>query len=316
MATVMAKCSKCKQFFEMDEELYNHRKKCGSKINCPTCLEQSHINRYKKIGAATKRTWQSYTPEEREKRAKSTQEGIHNMSDEKKALRSLHSSIATKKYMDSLPESEKQRRSEMTTKQMKERNANMTHEQYIHYARAMAITSNERGPTEKQKPTVNEQKFIDEYLNKYGIPFRWQYYNTTEHPKFNELFPSNPVTGGRFVNPFHKWDFYINGPDGWFFLDVDGSTHFQEFGQDVHSQSKIKYSRYEYAMFNDSQRPYQHDDLPAYIVQVPNDDISDDCTVIDVITNKTCKLGAFINQLKKLKFTDNQLDLVFTDPAK
>lgn len=311
MATVMAKCSKCKQFFEMDEDLFNHRKKCGSRINCPDCLKKSHENKYKKASETHKKNWASYDPEARAKRVQNAKEGIHNMSDEKKALRSLHSSIATKKYMDSLSEEVKQHRSEMITKQMIERNANMTHEKYIHYAQAVAITTNERGPTEKQKPTVNEQKFIDEYLNKYGIPFRWQYYNTTEHPKFNELFSSNPVTGGKFVNPFHRWDFYIQGPNGWFLLDVDGSTHFKEYGRKVHPQTKIEYSRHDDAAFKDSQRPYQRDDLPAYIIQAPKDDVNDDCTVIDVVTNKTCKLGAFINQLKKLQFTDNQLDLAF-----
>ena len=134
MATVLATCSKCKQQFEMDEELYRHRKAHGSKSNCPACLEKSHINKYKKIGAATKRTWSSYSPEEREQRAKSAADGIHNMSDEKKALRSLHSSIATKNYMASLSEEEKRRRSEMTSLQMMERNAKMTHEEYVAYA--------------------------------------------------------------------------------------------------------------------------------------------------------------------------------------
>ena len=311
MATVMAKCSKCKQFFEMDEDLYNHRKKCGSRINCPDCLKKSHENKYKKASETHKKNWAAYDPEARAQRVQNAKEGIHNMSDEKKALRSLHSSIATKEYMASLSEEEKQRRSEMTSKQMTERNANMTHEKYIHYAQTMAITSNERGPTEKEKPTSNEQKFIDEYLNKYGIPFRWQYYNTTEHPKFNELFPNNPVTGGKFVSPFHRWDFYIQGPNGWFLLDVDGSTHFKEYGRNIHPQTKIEYSRHDDAAFKDSQRPYQRDDLPAYIIQAPKDDVNDDCTVIDVVTNKTCKLGAFVNQLKKLQFTDNQLDLAF-----
>ena len=310
MATVMATCSKCKQLFEMDEDLYNHRRAHRSKINCPECLKQSHINRYKKIGAATKRAWESYTPEEREKRAKSTQEGIHNMSDEKKALRSLHSSIATKKYMDSLPEDEKQRRSEMTSKQMTERNANMTHEKYIHYIKSVALTVNERGPGENVKPSSNEQKFIDEYLNKYGIPFRWQYYNTTEHPDFNKMFPNNPITGGKHVSPFHKWDFYIKGPDGYLFLDIDGASHFKETGRNIHSQSKIEYSRYDYTKFNDSQRPYQRDDLPAYAIQAPNDNISDDCKVINFVTNETTTLGEFIKYLNRID--DMTIDFILS----
>ena len=106
MATVMAKCSKCKQFFEMDEDLYNHRKKCGSRINCPDCLKKSHENKYKKASETHKKNWASYDPEARAQRVQNAKEGIHNMSDEKKALRSLHSSIATKKYMDSLSEEE------------------------------------------------------------------------------------------------------------------------------------------------------------------------------------------------------------------
>lgn len=316
MATVMAKCSKCKELFEMDEELYRHRKAHGSRINCPACLEKSHINKYKKASETHKKNWAAYDPEARAERVKNAKEGIHNMPDEKKALRSLHSSIATREYMASLSDEEKQRRSEMTSKQMTERNANMTHEQYIHYAQAVALTTNERGPSDKQKPTVNERNFIEGYLDKYGIPHRWQYYNTTEHPEFNTLFPNNPVTGGKYVNPFHKWDFYITGPDGPFFLDVDGSTHFHEHGEDTHPQTKCKYSRYEYAMFNDSQRPYQHDDRPAYIIQVPNDDINDDCVVVNVTTNQTCRLGEFMKYLNMPKAFDNQLDMAFTASTK
>ena len=299
MATVMAKCSKCKELFEMDEELYRHRKAHGSKINCPACLEKSHINKYKKIGAATKRVWDSYNPEERKQRAKNAQDGIHNMSDEKKALRSLHSSIATREYMASLSDEERQRRSEMTSKQMTERNAKMTHEQYIHYIQSVALTVNERGPGDNVKPSSNEQVFIDDYLNKYGIQARWQYYNTTEHPEFYERFPNNPITGGKHVSPFHKWDFYIKGPEGYLFLDIDGSTHFHEHGKDVHSQSNIEYSRYEYAKFNDSQRPYQRDGLPAYVIQVPDDDLSDDCKVINLETNAVTTVGEFIKYLNR-----------------
>lgn len=300
MATVMAKCSKCKQFFEMDEELYNHRRAHRSKINCPECLKQSHINRYKKIGAATKRAWESYTPEEREKRAKSVQDGIHNMSDEKKALRSLHSSIATKKYMASLPEEVKQRRSEMTTKQMIERNAKMTHEEYVDYATKVRNTmmANRDYSIKMSKP---EMAFRDALTDNF-IRYEYHSANAEIHPEFFKLFPDNPITGSRFVNPYHFWDFKLFTDAGEVFVDVDGSIHWYTKETIVHPQSGKEYNLVDNIQFKESQRKYQCDDLQAFAIKMPNDKLTDDTEVINIRTEETIKFSEFIN---KLKLMDN-----------
>ena len=300
MATVMAKCSKCKQFFEMDEELFNHRKAHGSKINCPECLKQSHINRYKKIGAATKRAWESYTPEEREKRAKSAQEGIHNMSDEKKALRSLHSSIATKKYMDSLPEEEKQRRSEMTSKQMTERNAKMTHEEYVDYATKVRNTmmANRDYSIKMSKP---EMAFRDALTDNF-IRYEYHSANAEIHPEFFKLFPDNPITGSRFVNPYHFWDFKLFTDAGEIFVDVDGSIHWYTKETVVHPQSGKEYKQVDNIQFKETQRKYQCDDLQAFAIKMPDDKLTGDTEVINIRTEEKIKFSEFIN---KLKLMDN-----------
>lgn len=118
---IQAMCSKCKNNFMMDKELYNHRKKHGSRINCPTCLEASKENKYKKASETHKKNWANYNEEDRIKRVNNAKAGIHNMSPEAKAKRSKNSSIATKIVMNSLNEQQKKVRSIKLSKANKRR---------------------------------------------------------------------------------------------------------------------------------------------------------------------------------------------------
>ena len=296
MATVLATCSKCKQQFEMDEELYRHRKAHGSKINCPACLEKSHINKYKKASETHKKNWAAYDPEARAERVKNAKEGIHNMSDEKKALRSLHSSIATKNYMASLSEEEKRRRSEMTSLQMMERNAKMTHEEYVAYATKVRNTMMSNRIYEIVLSKA-ERSFCEKLSQNY-IRYECCSANATIDPNFFELFPNNPVTGGRFVNPYHMWDFKLFTPAGNIFVDVDGSVHWYTNERLVHPQSGKEYNQLDNIKFKESQRKYQCDDLPAYAIQMPTDEITDDTEVLNIRTGERIKFSDFFEKIK------------------
>ena len=299
MATVMAKCSKCKELFEMDEELYNHRKAHGSKINCPDCLKKSHENKYKKASETHKKNWASYDPEARAKRVQNAKEGIHNMSDEKKALRSLHSSIATKEYMASLSEEEKQRRSEMTTKQMMERNANMSYDDFIEHCTKVALTTNAtESSIERAAPT--ELAFMDD-MKLHLISYKYEHYNTTIHPEFFKRFPNNPVTGARYTNPFHRWDFRLEIIGHPMFVDVDGSAHSpKNASTGVHNPTGTHYKRIDDIKFNESKRPYQHDDIDAYVILAYDNTLGPDNTVVNIVTNETMTYKDFLGMLDKL----------------
>ena len=299
MATVMAKCSKCKELFEMDEELYRHRKAHRSKINCPACLEKSHASKYEKIGAATKRVWDSYSPEEREQRAKSAQDGIHNMSDEKKALRSYHSSIATREYMASLSEEEKQRRSEMTSKQMTERNASMTHEDFLAYCKKVAETTN-ASPRNLENASPTERTFMDD-MRHHLIPYQYEFYNLTIHPDFFTLFPGNPVTGARYTNPYHRWDFKLELLGHPMFVDIDGSMHApKNMSTAVHNPTGTRYKRIDDVRFSESKRPYQRDGLDAYVIQAYDDVLDGTNLVTNIVTGETMNYQEFLRMLDRL----------------
>ena len=299
MATVMAKCSKCKELFEMDEELYRHRKAHGSKINCPACLEKSHINKYKKASETHKKNWAAYDPEARAQRVKNAKEGIHNMSDEKKALRSYHSSIATREYMASLSEEEKQRRSEMTSKQMTERNANMTHEDFLAYCKKVAETTN-GSPRNLENASPTERTFMDD-MRHHLIPYQYEFYNLTIHPDFFTLFPGNPVTGARYTNPYHRWDFKLELLGHPMFVDVDGSMHApKNMSTAVHNPTGTHYKRLDDVRFNESKRPYQRDGLDAYVIQAYDDVLDGTNLVTNIVTGETMSYQEFLRMLDRL----------------
>ena len=299
MATVMAKCSKCKELFEMDEELYRHRKAHGSKINCPACLEKSHINKYKKASETHKKNWAAYDPEARAQRVKNAKEGIHNMSDEKKALRSYHSSIATREYMASLSEEEKQRRSEMTSKQMTERNASMTHEDFLAYCKKVAETTN-ISPRNLENASPTERTFMDD-MRHHLIPYQYEFYNLTIHPDFFTLFPGNPVTGARYTNPYHRWDFKLELLGHPMFVDVDGSMHApKNMSTAVHNPTGTRYKRIDDVRFSESKRPYQRDGLDAYVIQAYDDVLDGTNLVTNIVTGETMSYQEFLRMLDRL----------------
>lgn len=357
MSFIIAKCSKCKKTFQMDEDLYLYRKKHQSRINCPECLQKSKEKRYKKVREAIKATWNNYSESERLERVKKAKLGIANMSLEAKNKRSMNSSIAAKNQMANRTPEE----IEITKKKISEYNKirylNMTDEERKNLSEKISKGLNNRSdkdkfisnlkrsntlkatiatmsPKEKairikrlkdywnnidietfQKikkdqaikysnyinnisinPNLNELNLMI-YLDKYNIKYKYQSFNTIIHPDFSKLFPINPITGSNYVNPHHKWDFRLFTKDSEVLIDIDGSIHAHPSYSITHPFTKIRYQLLDYYKFKDSQRPYQTDNLPAYVILCYDNNLTDDTLVIDLITNSTIDFKTFLSIL-------------------
>jgi len=120
-----------------------------------------------------------------------------------------------------------------------------------------------------------EREFLRLLVNN-NIDFIFQFYSTIIHPKFHELFPNNPITGANYVSPFHRWDFMIKTKQTNIFIDIDGSIHNLKYNSPISKGRK----------FDDSQRLYQTDELPAYIVKCYNDRLNLDNIVINLYSNE------------------------------
>ena len=131
------------------------------------------------------------------------------------------------------------------------------------------------------------------------IIFNYQWYNIYEHPKFHELFPYNPITGSKYVSPFHRWDFKILTNKCDIFVDIDGSIHNKNnCDYIVTNDYGVKFNLRDSTQFNDSQRIYQTDNSPAYIVQCYDNELNFDCKVANVYNNNNIiTLENFIKML-------------------
>ena len=361
---IQAMCSKCKNNFMMDKELYNHRKKHGSRIICPTCLEASKENKYKKASETHKKNWANCNEEDRIKRINNVKVGIHNMSPEAKAKRSKNSSIAAKIAMNSLNEQQKKARliklskankrrydrmkdedrkelgrkisqGQLNMPEEKKREANlkrsesmksyisdltpeeaaarrqrvqdwwdnMTPEQYQEWRQSQAAGYSDYIDTLNIIPNHNEANFINQLILN-GIKYQFQSFNKTKHPEFDKMFPINTITGSKFINPFHKWDFKINTLEEELFVDIDGSIHVNLSYSVTHPQTNITYNMLDYYKFRDSQRPYQTDNLNAYVIQCYDDNLTDNTPVLHINTNETITFKSFMAILNWLNLSN------------
>lgn len=135
------------------------------------------------------------------------------------------------------------------------------------------------------------------------VKYKWQYRSQIKHPDFDKLFPFNKVTGGKFVNPYHIWDFIIYSESGNILIDIDGSIHNTGPGIVKYSnEENIEFS--DLIKFNDSQRPYQTDGLEAYIIRSYNNKLEDNTEVLvlkdnSIISYKTLLSIIMISQISK-----------------
>jgi len=116
------------------------------------------------------------------------------------------------------------------------------------------------------------EKIFYWFMKNKHIQIRYQWYNSIEYPDFHKLFPINKSTGGKYVSPFHRWDFLIYTYKTPILVDLDGSIH------NIQNPCLKK----DTVEFNDSKRIYQTDNLPAYIIQCYKGFIDEFTKVIDI----------------------------------
>lgn len=354
---VSTKCSRCKNVFMIDKSLYEHRKSHKSKILCFECLQRSKENKYKKASETHKKNWASYNEQDRLIRVINAKNGIHNMSEAAKKQRSINSSIATKKVMNSLTEEQRKSRSLKLSKSGKHRYSimsdidkrelgrkisegqshipddkkaiinkqrsesmksyikslsfeelemrrhrvqewwdNMTPEEYHKWWQSQSSGYSNYLESLNIIPNNNESEFI-KHLFRYEIKYQFQFPNKIKHPEFDNLFPFNSVTGSKFINPFHKWDFKITTLSEEILVDVDGSIHNQPSYVVTHPQTKVTYNMLDYYKFRDSQRFYQTDGLSAYVIQCYDDKLNDDTLVLHLNSNQIMTFKQFMMNL-------------------
>lgn len=170
----------------------------------------------------------------------------------------------------------------------------MTKEEFREWSR-IALTSWNGSPGSEV-----EFRFSD-ILRANRVPFETQWVNQHVHPRFDELFPINPITGSDKVSPYHIWDFKLNCRNGTILIDIDGSIHSPQRCSDLVTKNGIKFVLRDDIEFRDSKRPYETDGLPAYAVGALNDKITDETPVVDL---KTGEIMSFKSLMAIIFFTN------------
>jgi len=231
--------------------------------------------------------WENKTPEQKQETVRILHEGLSKLS----RIRKAFIKIKRKYCLLHMPEEKKQLRCERISSSLIETNSKLTYEDKVAKDLRDAINHNERTKHQHIFPTYatkTERQFY-ELMQSLRINIYFQYYNIIEYFNFHELFPNNPIVGFNYVSPFHKWDFLIIMPKNKIFIDIDGSAHFIAY--DCIRKRNI--------LFYDSQRIYKTDNLPAFIVQCPNDDIYNfNVKIKNVHTDEFMTLDEFIKYLE------------------
>ena len=147
----------------------------------------------------------------------------------------------------------------------------------------------------KEGPT--ESIFINDLhrisLGEKKVNYQRQYRSQTKAPDFEIMFPNNPITGGKHVNPYHIWDFIIFSDGGNILVDVDGKIHDIKPGKAMYGDTEVDLS--ELVKFNDSKRIYQTDSIDAYIVRAYDNTLNDNTDVLSLKTNTIIKYKDLLN---------------------
>lgn len=166
-----------------------------------------------------------------------------------------------------------------------------------------AINCNNKSNEEKIKyldeddPEYNFMKLLD----KYNFNYKFQYYNTDEHPRFRNLFSTNLYNKYGFVSPLHRWDFMLELYNRNIFIDVDGSHHDPEQLKYYANNPKTKRmdNMEQKQYFYDFNRLYQTDNLDSYILLVYDDIIDENKNIImNIKTGQRYNLRLFLCELQ------------------
>ena len=138
------------------------------------------------------------------------------------------------------------------------------------------------------------------------------WYNKIKHPDFDKLFPNNPVTGSKFVSPYHQWDISVKLFDTRVLIDIDGSIHDpNKISHDVTYFDGRKISLSDLITFNDSQRVYQTDNLNAYVIQCYDDKLTDNTPVVKINTGEIINFKSLIGILTFESMTEREKRKMF-----
>jgi len=179
----------------------------------------------------------------------------------------------------------------------------LTYEEFIILEQNKAIKANDEYTDEKKEKLHGNELTFMKLLDSYGFDYRVRWHSTFMDKDFQKIFPYNPYLETDKISPFHEWDFLIKVKPFDIFVDIDGSIHSPNRTNGIiTNRYGKKHDMFEYIRFNDSQRKYQTDNLPAYIVQCYNDKITDDTPIINVITHEKSLLRNFLNKIEKYKY--------------
>jgi len=243
-----------------------------------------------------KQWWENLPEEEKCKRSNRMAAYWANLSGDEKTnkldfVRNLHNNLS-----DEAKEIKRKRISDKVQKYWD----NITPEQFQEWKYKRAIGYNEYLSNLDIEPNKNELEFMNK-LKLHNIEHQYQWYNTTMHPDFNNLFPYNLVTNSTLINPYHSWDFIIHRGDTDILVDIDGGIHDpSKIDYEVTDCNNKKFKLIDLIQFNDSQRPYQTDNLPAYIVQCYDDNITDDTKVLSLHRNEVINVKQLLALLTPL----------------
>ena len=122
------------------------------------------------------------------------------------------------------------------------------------------------------------------FMNKINLQFVLEYPNIIIPDDFFKKFPVNPYTEKGLVYPIHSWDFRVHTRDSDIFVDIDGPMHLRESFDKMYFNRS--FNEFEYKKWKDSQRPFQTDRLPAYVIYCPDDQLTDQCDVENIATGE------------------------------
>ena len=282
------------------EEEHEKRRNQGRKQweNLPEEEKKLHLKRLR----TGHRNWYNNLSEEELRKLKKKHSDIStlmwiNKSQQQKDLELNRLNSDFRKWYDNLSQEELLERKE---KQRKARWENLSQEEFD-------LIMYKRNLSKKKNFAPTELEFIN-ILNLNNIEFIPQYTNETIYPDFHKLFPNNPVTNGKFISPYHLWDFRLNLKQKPILVDIDGSIHSNIKTNYLVTINKKSFILSDFIQFNDSQRPYQTDGLDAYIIKCYNDNLYDkDVIVSNVQTNKDMNLNEFITLLNSYNMNDNEI---------
>lgn len=149
-------------------------------------------------------------------------------------------------------------------------------------------------------PNKNEASFKN-LASDFGLVCQYQYTTSRTELTFYEKFKDNEILLNLNISPYHNWDYRIETADGSAFLiDIDGSIHDPTQTNYMVTQPNGKsFILCDYIQLKDSQRKYQTEGHPAYIVQCYDDNLTMDSSVYDISNDVYITLYEMLRSIRE-----------------